>query len=63
MKNFKVIETNVKGVNNQRFSCDTRIRQDVELPFTETRYRCVMFNGIKIRLENKDEFIVGIIHG
>lgn len=59
MKKFKVIETNIPEYNKQEFNCETRIRQQVELPFSETTYRCVMFNGLKIHLVKDDYYIIG----
>lgn len=61
MKRFKVIETNVSEFNNLEFKCDTRIRKDVVLPFTENKFRCVMFSGIKIQLVHNDKYIIGIL--
>ena len=60
MKHFKVKETNTSHTN-KKFACETSIRTEVKLPFTDKVYRCVMFTGLKIRLEHNDQYIVGIL--
>lgn len=60
MRYFKVTETNTSYIN-KTFECETRIRTEIKLPFTDNVYRCVMFTGLKIRLEHKDQYIIGIL--
>jgi len=60
MRHFKVTETNTVHTN-EKFACETRIRTEIKLPFTDNVYRCVMFTGLKIRLEHKDQYIIGIL--
>jgi hypothetical protein len=61
MRRFKVTESSDKTYTNQVFTCETRIKKDVELPFTTEHYRCVMFNGLTIRLQKDEKFIVANI--
>jgi hypothetical protein len=61
MKRFKVIETNESKYKNQEFMCETRIRNEVELPFSSKKFRCTMFTGLKIRLVADNDYIIGII--
>ena len=41
---------------DREFECNTEIKNNVSVPFSENEYRCTMFNGIEIQLVNgKDE--------
>ena len=61
MKKFIVIETNDNRFDNQLFEIETQIRQTVSLPFTSKEYRCVMFDGVKVKLVNEEKFIIGSV--
>lgn len=60
MKKFRVIETNVSEFINEEFEINTEISQHVTLAFTNDNYRCVMFDGIRVRLINEHTYIIGI---
>lgn len=61
MRRFRVVESSVSNYNSQIFNCETRIRNEVELPFTDEKYRCVMFNGLQIKLVKDDKIIIANI--
>jgi hypothetical protein len=59
MKKFIVTETSSPEFKMMQFEAETQIKKNVILPFTPHQYRCVMFDGIKIKLESYKGYIVG----
>ena len=60
MKTFVVTDTNNPEFKLKEFKINTQIRNHVKLPFTNDEYRCVMFDGIFVRLVYEDDYIVGV---
>ena len=44
----------------KEFEIHTQIRQHVTLPFTNDQYRCVMFDGVFVRLVTDNDYIIGV---
>lgn len=62
MKRFIVTSSTNRLYLNKEFSSETRIKNEVELPFSISKYRCTMFNGREIRLVNdREEIIASLI--
>jgi hypothetical protein len=59
MKTFIVTESTNEEYVREFFEIDTKIKQNVVLPFTDMEYRCVMFNGVEVQLTNGEEQIIG----
>ena len=61
MRRFIVIETNDERFEHRHFEIETQIKQTVSLPFTSKVYRCVMFDGVKVKLIREEKFIIGSV--
>lgn len=61
MRKFIVIETNDERFDRQHFEIPTEIRQQVSLPFTSKEYRCVMFDGVRVKLIRNEKYIIGSV--
>ena len=61
MRRFIVIETNDERFEHRHFEIETQIKQTVSLPFTSKEYRCVMFDGVKVKLIREEKFIIGSV--
>tara|TARA_R110002167_G_scaffold324645_1_gene530733 strand:- start:944 stop:1132 length:189 start_codon:yes stop_codon:yes gene_type:complete len=62
MKNFRVIESSNKGDLNKRFAIETEITKYITLPFKKEKYRCTMFDGIRVRLVHEEDYIIGTLY-
>lgn len=60
-KNFIVTNSSESDFIGKRFTIKTAISNEVELPFCESTYRVIMFDGIRIQLKNNGKTINGII--
>ena len=60
-RKFIVIETDDDRFDHQYFEIATNIKKNVVLPFTSKEYRCVMFDGIKVKLINEKNYIIGSV--
>lgn len=61
MKKFKVLNTNLTSFENNHFECTTPVGSHSEI-YGES-FRCVMFDGLKVKLANGNKYILGEIHG
>ena len=61
-KRFIVTESSTETFLREVFEIETRIKKDVELPFTDDLYRCTMFTGIRIKLVNGEEYIIADLY-
>ena len=62
MKNFWITKSTDPELEKKEFQADTTIRQDVYIPYTDDIYRCVMFDGITIRLISGEKIIEGVVY-
>ena len=60
MKKFIVTESSTPDFKLKEFEIHTQIRQIVTLPFSNEEYRCVIFDGIFVRLVTDNDFIIGV---
>ena len=58
MKRFIVTESSNEDFLSERFNIYTTIKTNVSLPFTSDEYRCVMFDGMTVKLTKGNEFIL-----
>lgn len=63
IKRFKIIETNVESLNFTHFLCNTKISTHSTIVENDEPYRCVMFDGLRVKLVQEDKYIIGLIHG
>lgn len=56
---FIVIESNQDSFKNEIFEIKFILKTNIKLPFTKYEYRCIMFDGIKLKLINGDNYIIG----
>jgi len=61
MKSFKILDTNLQNIDNDHFSCVLELRAETEI-FGET-FRCTSFDGLKVKLINDNNYIIGELHG
>lgn len=61
-KRFIVTESSNTSFIREVFEIETRIKKDVELPFTTDLYRCTMFTGIRIKLVSGEEYIIADLY-
>lgn len=60
-KNFIVTNASDSNFIGKRFTIKTAITNEVELPFCESTYRVIMFDGMRIQLRNNEKTINGIL--
>ena len=60
-KNFIVTSSSEINFIGHRFTIKTEISKEVELPFCESTYRVIMFDGMRIQLKNNNKIINGIL--
>jgi len=60
IRKFIVSEASNVEFVNQLFEANSAIKKNVKLPFTEDEYRCTMFDGVKMKLINNEEFIIAV---
>lgn len=61
MKRYIVIESTDETFKGKFFEIRTQIRTDMELPFTQDIYRCVMHDGINVELVHNEKKIIGTL--
>lgn len=60
-KNFIVTSSSESDFVGHRFTIKTEISKEVELPFCESTYRVIMFDGMRIKLQSNGKTINGIL--
>lgn len=61
MKRFKVTQSTNPLYKDRMFEIETRIKNNVTVPFSNAPFRCIMFNGIDVQLVNEREEIRGTV--
>lgn len=59
IKQFIVVDSSTDEYKNKMFEINTQIKQTVLLPFSSKNWRCVMFDGVYVRLTNENDHIIG----
>ena len=63
MKRFKIIETNLANLTESHFHSDTPLQTQTFIKNLDKPFRCCMFDGIRIKLSQGDNYIIGERHG
>jgi hypothetical protein len=63
VKQFRISETNLEGVADTHFVCETQIGKKSTLFEQETPFQTFMFDGIKVKLIRGGEYVIGEVHG
>jgi len=66
-KKFMVLETNLPGVQTgprgDHFICTTQIGTKSYIFSHPNKFKCTMFDGIKAKLVEGENYIIGEVHG
>lgn len=63
MKRFKIIETNIPNLKETHFHSETPLRSQTYIEDLENPFRCCMFDGIRIKLSQGNNYVLGERHG
>jgi hypothetical protein len=63
MKKFKIIETNVQNLKETHFQSETPLQTQTFIEDLDKPFRCFMFDGIRIKLVQGEDYILGERHG
>jgi hypothetical protein len=61
MTRYIVIESTEETFKDKFFEIETQIRTEMDLPFTDEQYRCVMHDGINVKLVHNEKIIIGTV--
>ena len=61
MKRYIVIESTDTNFIDNLFEIEAEIRSEMVLPFTTDMYRCVMHDGVTVKLVHDDKIIIGML--
>lgn len=66
-KRFMVLETNLPDVKTghrgDHFICTTQIGTKTQIFSHPNKFRCTMFDGIRVKLVEGANYIIGEVHG
>ena len=66
-KKFMIVETNLPGVQvgnrGDHFTCTTQIGTKSQVFSHPEKFKCTMFDGIRVKLVEGANYIIGEVHG
>jgi len=60
-KSFKILETNLTNITDTHFICDAQVGKHSTV--FDSDFRTTMFDGIKIKIINGENYLIGEVHG
>lgn len=61
MRSFKILDTSLQNIDDDHFKCVLKLRAETVI-FGEV-FRCTSFDGLKVKMINDNNYIIGELHG